>query len=65
MKKWKRVSGPDLDLGNNARANLNKNVQESKIFIDSCKLAGIEPTRKQASKYRRKKGLVFNCREIG
>ena len=30
-------------------------------FIGACQIKGIEPTARQASKYRRKKGLAYKA----
>jgi len=38
----------------------NKQFAKSKWFIDVCNFAGVVPTRRQASKYRNKKGKAFN-----
>lgn len=37
----------------------NKEFSTDKSFILACATAGIEPTTRQASKYRREKGLAF------
>ena len=61
---WTRVFGPNLDPGNKERMKKNIAVQESKVFIDACKKENIEPTRRQASKFRRKKGLAYNGNQM-
>lgn len=58
-KKWKRVSGPDLDVNKKDREKKNKSVFESKGFKKMCEIAEFTPTKRQASKYRRKMGLVY------
>jgi len=58
--QWERVYGPDLDKGKYDRALANSKVLNSKEFIRCCELAGIEnPTRRQASKFRRGRGLAY------
>jgi hypothetical protein len=32
------------------------------VFIEACQLAGIEPTRRQASKWNRRTGLAYAWR---
>ncbi len=59
MNKWIRVSGPDSDPWNLNRFRANLAIRLSEIFIEACKAAGVEPTQRQASKYRRKKGRVY------
>ena len=56
---WVRVYGPDLDAGNKDRAKENKSILESENFKKVCELAGINPTKRQASKFKRKNGLAF------
>ena len=31
-------------------------------FTESCKLAGVEPTKRQASKYRRRQGVAYKAK---
>lgn len=59
-KKWKRVTGPDLDVNKADRAKANKSVMENDTFLKACEAAGVTPTKRQASKWRRKRGLAFN-----
>ena len=35
-------------------------TKEDKVFLGSCQKVGIEPSRRQASKYRNKKGQAYN-----
>jgi len=37
----------------------NKKFSEQESFIKSCESAGIKPTKRQASKFRRGKGIVY------
>lgn len=57
--EWIRVHGPDLDAGKVDREKENKNIMESDSFQELCGKVGIEPTRRQASKYKRKRGLAY------
>jgi hypothetical protein len=34
-------------------------AQKDQAFINACEKAGIKPTKRQASKYRNKKGIAF------
>lgn len=34
-------------------------AKKDKMFIECCKLVGVEPTTRQASKFRNGKGIVF------
>ena len=58
-QQWDRVTGPDLDEGKAKRTKLNLVILKSQVFIDACEKTGSRPTRKQASKYRRKKGKAY------
>ena len=58
--KWERVFGPDLDIGKADRQRANDYVFNNKTFIEKCMRADIPITRRQASKYRRKRGLAYN-----
>lgn len=62
--KWQRVTGIDLDKKKNRRYIQNKEILNSKDFKTACKKVGIKPTKRQASKYRRKKGLAYWQGEI-
>ncbi len=59
-KQWDRVTGEDLDQENAKRRKQNQAILKSKEFVDACELVDIKPTVRQASKYRRKKGLAYN-----
>ncbi len=61
--QWERVHGSDLDQENANRAKANKDIQNSEFFKEACEAVGIKPTRRQASKYRQKRGLIFNYRK--
>ena len=37
----------------------NKEFTSNRTFIKACENVGLEPTLRQASKYRNKKGLAF------
>ena len=60
--QWKRVvSTPDITA---ERREKNKNTKESRIFQQACESVGIEPTKRQASKWNNKKGLAYKGRLI-
>jgi len=39
----------------------NREWSKMKEFQDFCKHAGVEPTKRQASKFRAKKGLAYRA----
>ena len=43
----------------------NKEYTKMKSFISACLFVDIKPTKRQASKWRNKKGLAFKGRRIG
>lgn len=45
-----------------ARMTNDEFSKKDKLFQFSCKLAKVEPTRRQASKFRMKKGKAFPLR---
>lgn len=60
--QWTRVTGPNLCPEYAERAKKNDGVVNSPQFKEACEKAGIEPTRRQASKFRRKMGLAYQNR---
>lgn len=58
-QQWDRVTGPNLDLDTADLQKANKRTFESEQFKEACEFANIEPTTRQASKFRRKKGIVY------
>jgi len=40
----------------------NKMFSEDQNFIDICEKANVKPTKRQASKFRMKKGLAYQLR---
>lgn len=62
LKRMKPV-GPDLQGERKTSGyNMSEGVLSSHIFLECCKAAGIEPTRRQASKYRRGRGKAYAYR---
>ncbi|NOR27650.1 MAG: hypothetical protein GQ540_03865 [Lutibacter sp.] len=53
------INWADLDTGKKGRTLLNKQVFENNACIRACDNACIEPTIRQASKFRRKLGLAY------
>lgn len=49
----------DLDVGKKARTIKNKQIFESPHFKKACENAGMEPTKRQASKYANKRGKAW------
>lgn len=39
--------------------SINRNFAQSPLFRKACELAKTEPTKRQASKFRNKKGLAY------
>lgn len=44
------------------REAANSAVLNSKPFLEACQKTGVEPTRRQASKWNNKKGKAYNNR---
>jgi hypothetical protein len=44
------------------RAKKHKAILEDRTFLAACSAAGVQPTRRQASKWRRKFGAAFTHR---
>ena len=42
-----------------SRQKANKSVYESSSFRDACSFADIEPTKRQAVKFKNKRGLAY------
>ena len=59
---WIRVTGPDLDPNNSKRAASNLGVLESSEFKNLCDAVGIEPTKRQSSKFNNGKGLAWKMK---
>ncbi len=57
--QWTRVSGTDIQPQHSARMLLNDSTLKNHKFISACRNAGIPGTRRQASKFRRKKGKAY------
>lgn len=61
--QWIRVFGPDLQPQHKERAKKNQKTLRSEKFLVACSAAEVEPTKRQASKYRKGRGLAFNDKE--
>ena len=46
-----------------ARMNNRMLTERGYVFRKACELAGIEPTVRQASKYRSKRGMAYRFKE--
>lgn len=55
-------SGLDLDKKKAGRAKANANTLASEHFKKCCGAAGVEPTKRQASKWNNGKGLAFKTK---
>lgn len=44
------------------RAEKTKSTQASQVFKDACEKAGIPATKRQAIKFKQKKGLAYKSR---
>ena len=61
-RQWERVHGnPHI---HKYKIHNVQFAQENEEFIERCERVGIEPTMRQASKYRNGKGLAFQKRKI-
>lgn len=63
-KKWKRVVGPNLEPQHDERRNENQKIFNKEVFKNACEAAGVEPTIRQASKFKNKKGIAFTFGKI-
>lgn len=61
---WKRVSGPDLDEGRAEREKENQRILKNETFQKACEKAEVEPSKRQASKFKNKKGLAYKFGKI-
>jgi len=59
-KEWLRVSGPDVQPQHEERRLLNDKVLASEVFLGACVKASVEPTRRQARKFRGKTGAAYS-----
>lgn len=57
--QWIRIGGPDLHPYKHERKKENENIMNKETFKEACEAVGIEPTIRQASKFRRKRGLAY------
>lgn len=57
--QWKRVTGDNLCPMNAVREQQNKSTLESPEFLRACKEAEVTPTKRQASKFRKKRGAAY------
>jgi hypothetical protein len=44
---------------NQERAKKHRAILEDRVFRDCCEVAGVKPSRRQASKWRRKFGAAY------
>lgn len=57
-KQWRRIIGGGPAKG---KVDTHKRFSvENALFIKACRLAGVMPTRRQASKWHMKRGLAFS-----
>ena len=56
--QWRRVIRTPIRSSEKARSQTINGTLQNETFIERCKLAGIKPTRRQASKYSRDMGLA-------
>ena len=57
---WPRVTGDNLHPQNALLAQANKSVLANPIFLKACTDFGVEPTKRQASKFRRRIGKAYH-----
>lgn len=55
----KHVTSPNNDPGSIERAKKNESIMSSQVFKDACEKVGIPATRRQASKFRNKRGKAY------
>ena len=59
---WIRVHGPNLKPENELRHKKNLSRMADADFKASCEAAGVEVTKRQASKWNNKKGRAYAFR---
>ncbi len=59
-QQWTRVTGPNIQPQHKERGLANKSRLADALFTNSCKVAGVEATKRQASKWNNKKGAAYN-----
>lgn len=62
MHQWQRVistAPSEQELA--ARDRINKTLKDRE-FLNRCKRAGVDPCRRQASKYSRKRGAAWQAK---
>ena len=59
--EWERVRATE-NIPNKELAKANKATLENEIFLKSCEMAGVTPTKRQASKWNNKKGAAYKGR---
>ena len=57
--QWSRVQRTPVLADEKRRQDRNKATFNSKEFVELCLLHGVPLTTRQASKYNRKKGLLY------
>lgn len=57
--QWVRVHGANLDTNAKEKQEENKNVFNSDKFKNACEKAKTSVTKRQASKFKNKKGAAF------
>ena len=57
--QWVRVNGAPLRPQDDERNEQNINRLKSTSFKNACKVAGINPTKRQASKWNNLKGAAY------
>ena len=55
----KFTTSPNNDPGSIERGKQNQSTMASQTFKDACEKVGIPVTRRQASKYRNKRGKAY------
>lgn len=64
-KSWVRVQGANLDTTAKEKQAENKNVFESDKFKNACAKAEIPVSKRQASKFKNKKGAAYKSTQYG
>ena len=60
-----KVSQLTKDAPKKASKETNRDFAlHNKVFLRSCEKAHVRPTKRQASKFRRKQGLAYQHREV-
>ena len=59
-QQWTRVTGANIQPQHEGRGEVNKTRFNAPDFKVACTNAGVEPSKRQASKWNNRKGAAYN-----